>query len=165
MLYFLFLFLEPAVKTETNQNCPLPQYLPDPRDGSIYQLSNQGNLKKLPFTIPQLVANAPCRSSDGILYSGKKSDMWFLVDPRTGTREKVMGFGQVNENMKSQGTGALWTDSRSIYLGRTQYTVMMYDSLSKSKDAKPWNITFYDYASHTMAPEISSEYGKFEIVA
>lgn len=150
-------FSEPAVRTEANPNCPLPQYLPDPRDGSIYHI-NQGDVKKLPFTIPQLVANAPCRSSDGILYSGKKSDMWFLVDPKTGDREKVMGFGQINEKMKSQGTGALWTDSRSLFLGRTQYTVMMFDSLSKN--AKPWNITFYDYASLTMAPELSSEYGE-----
>lgn len=50
-----------------------------------------GGLKKLPYTIPQLVANAPCRSSDGILFSGKKSDTWFLIDPKTGQREKVLG--------------------------------------------------------------------------
>ena len=29
-------------------------------------------LKKLPFTIPELVAASPCKSSDGILYTGKK---------------------------------------------------------------------------------------------
>ena len=28
-------------------------------------------LKKLPFTIPELVTASPCRSSDGILYTGK----------------------------------------------------------------------------------------------
>lgn len=47
--------------------------------------------------------------------------------------------------------------SRSVYLGRTQYTVLMYDSLSKER-SKPWNITFYDYTSHTMDPEISQKY-------
>lgn len=31
------------------------------------------------------------QSSDGILYSGKKSDQWFLIDPKTGNREFVMG--------------------------------------------------------------------------
>lgn len=79
------------VNVPTNSDVPNPQYLPDPRDGSLYQLGDMGGLKKLPYTIPQLVASAPCRSSDGILYSGKKSDTWFLIDPKTGQREKVLG--------------------------------------------------------------------------
>lgn len=54
-------------------------------------------LKKLPFTIPQLVANAPCRSSDGILYTGKKIDTWFMIDPKTGLRKQVLG--KQNENV------------------------------------------------------------------
>lgn len=29
------------------------------------------HLQKLPFTIPELVQSAPCRSSDGILYTGE----------------------------------------------------------------------------------------------
>lgn len=49
----------------------LPLFLPDPRDGSIYLLGgSKETLKKLPFTIPQLVASSPCRSSDGVLYTG-----------------------------------------------------------------------------------------------
>jgi serine/threonine-protein kinase/endoribonuclease IRE1 len=49
-----------------------PLFLPDPKDGSLYVLgsSEREALKKLPFTIPQLVASSPCRSSDGILYTG-----------------------------------------------------------------------------------------------
>ena len=44
------------------------------RDGSIYMIGADPNepLKKLPFTIPELVAASPCKSSDGILYTGKK---------------------------------------------------------------------------------------------
>lgn len=129
-------------------------YLPDPRDGSLYQLGDMGNLKKMPYTIPQLVASAPCRSSDGILYSGKKKDTWFLIDPKTGKREKVVGFGA--DSKDSIG----WATSRAVYLGRTQYTVLMYDSRVKDRNSKPWNITFYDYSSHSMAPEVSSEYGR-----
>lgn len=34
----------------------------------------------------------------------------------------------------------------------------MYDSLAKDKNTKPWNVTFYDYSSHSMAPEISKNY-------
>lgn len=145
---------EPAIRAPPSSNgCPRPQFLPDPRDGSIYKLQGLGELTKLPYTIPQLVASAPCKSSDGILYSGKKKDTWFLIDPLTGRREKVLGFGiPPEENVESIG----WATTRSVYLGRTQYTVLMVDS--KSKDKKPWNITFYDYASHTMAPELSNDY-------
>ncbi|XP_061395116.1 serine/threonine-protein kinase/endoribonuclease IRE1-like [Musca vetustissima] len=114
-----------------------------------------GSLKKLPYTIPQLVANAPCRSSDGILYSGKKSDTWFIVDPKSGRREKV-GFDGSVDGGGSERIG--WATSRAIYLGRTQYTVMMFDSLNKNKNAKPWNITFYDYSSMATTPDISKDY-------
>lgn len=145
--------VDPAVKAPTYESNVSP-YLPDPRDGSLYQLGDMGSLKKLPYTIPQLVASAPCRSSDGILYSGKKKDTWFLIDPKTGKREKVVGFGA--DSKDSIG----WATSRAVYLGRTQYTVLMYDSRTKDKNTKPWNVTFFDYSSHSMAPEVSKEYGQ-----
>lgn len=112
-----------------------------------------GGLKKLPYTIPELVASAPCRSSDGILYSGRKSDVWYLVDPKTGRREHMLGFESSSKLDEPIG----WATSRYIYLGRTQYTVLMYDILSKN--AKPWNVTYFDYTSHIMTPEISQKYG------
>uniref|UniRef100_A0A336M6W9 non-specific serine/threonine protein kinase n=1 Tax=Culicoides sonorensis TaxID=179676 RepID=A0A336M6W9_CULSO len=144
---------EPAIKVPpTSAECPRPKFLPDPRDGSLYRLQGVSGLKKMPYTIPQLVASAPCKSSDGILYSGKKKDTWFLIDPVTGRREKVLGFGAPPEQTDSIG----WATKRAIYLGRTQYTVLMYDS--KGSDKKPWNVTFYDYASHSMAPELTNDY-------
>lgn len=147
---------EPAIRVPSLSDMN-PHYLPDPRDGSLYTYRNpEGGLKKLPYTIPQLVANAPCRSSDGILYSGKKSDDWFLIDPKTGKREKVLGFGTPLNWEKSESIG--WATSRSVYLGRTQYTVMMYDSVTSDRNSKPWNVTFFDYTSHTMAPELTQEY-------
>ncbi|KAH8292366.1 hypothetical protein KR054_009007 [Drosophila jambulina] len=148
---------DPPIVAEPQENLQVPHFLPDPRDGSIYQLGQMGSLKKLPYTIPQLVANAPCRSSDGILYSGKKSDTWYMVDPKTGRREKVMGFGDANMDGK-EGEQIGWATSRAIYLGRTQYTVMMFDSLAKDKNAKPWNITFYDYNALSAPPELAKEY-------
>lgn len=86
----------PSVKANTNINdYDSSVYLPDPVSGSIYKLQTDGDngneLKKLPYTIPQLVNKSPCKSSDGILYSGKKSDQWMLIDPKTGKREFVMG--------------------------------------------------------------------------
>ena len=48
-----------------------PAFLPDPKDGSLYAFGkNLEGLKKLPFTIPELIAASPCKSSDGILYTG-----------------------------------------------------------------------------------------------
>lgn len=50
-----------------------PAFLPDPNDGSLYVLGGKykEGLMKLPFTIPELVQSAPCRSSDGMLYTGQ----------------------------------------------------------------------------------------------
>lgn len=147
---------EPAIRVPSLSEMN-PHYLPDPRDGSLYTYRNsEGGLKKLPYTIPQLVASAPCRSNDGILYSGKKSDDWFLIDPKTGRREKVLGFGAPLDRDKADSIG--WATSRAVYLGRTQYTVMMYDSMASERNSKPWNVTFFDYTSHTMAPELTKEY-------
>lgn len=160
-LSHLTVLLDPPIRAEQQQNVHVPQYLPDPRDGSIYQLGDMGSLKKLPYTIPQLVANAPCRSSDGILYSGKKSDTWFIVDPKSGRREKVGFDGSVEGGGGGGGERIGWATTRAIYLGRTQYTVMMFDSLNKNKNAKPWNITFYDYSSMATTPDISKDYGEF----
>uniref|UniRef100_A0A182U6W6 Uncharacterized protein n=1 Tax=Anopheles melas TaxID=34690 RepID=A0A182U6W6_9DIPT len=153
---------EPAIRVPAPSDTSA-HYLPDPRDGSLYRMNGlEGGLKKLPYTIPQLVASAPCRSSDGILYSGKKSDVWFLIDPKTGQREKVLGFGGAPPQTASKdadGTDSIgWATSRAVYLGRTQYTVMMYDSLATDRNSKPWNVTFFDYSAHSMAPELTKEY-------
>jgi len=48
-----------------------PVFLPNPSDGSLYTFDVGEGVKKLPFTIPNLVNTAPCRSSDGrFLYTG-----------------------------------------------------------------------------------------------
>ena len=50
-----------------------PTFLPDPKDGSLYAYGGTTDgLKKLPFTIPELVTASPCRSTDGILYTGSR---------------------------------------------------------------------------------------------
>ena len=67
---------EPVVRSPYDSSNPvLPAFLPDPKDGSLYMIGNgmKEPLKKLPFTIPELVANSPCKSTDGILYTGKHS--------------------------------------------------------------------------------------------
>ena len=72
---------EPAVRAPHDPNkSVLPAFLPDPKDGSLYMLAGstgaagkgQQALKRLPWTIPELVAASPCKSTDGILYTGRK---------------------------------------------------------------------------------------------
>ncbi|XP_001607831.2 serine/threonine-protein kinase/endoribonuclease IRE1 isoform X1 [Nasonia vitripennis] len=141
---------EPAVKVphDTNQ-MSMPVFLPDPKDGSLYLFGPETEaLKKLPFTIPQLVASSPCRSSDGILYTGRKIDTWFSVDPKTGEREQLLGFS------KADNTCPIDTQN-AIYVGRTEYNIIMIDS--KRKDRK-WNVTFYDYSAAKMDNELVEDY-------
>ncbi|KAI4900566.1 hypothetical protein NFI96_026756, partial [Prochilodus magdalenae] len=114
-----------------------PAFLPDPNDGSLYSLGGKNNegLTKLPFTIPELVQASPCRSSDGILYTGKKQDVWYVVDLLTGEKQQTL---------TSSFAEMLCPSSSLLYLGRTEYTITMYDT--KNRELR-WNATYSDYAS------------------
>ncbi|CAG4980142.1 unnamed protein product [Colias eurytheme] len=151
---------EPAVKVPNQHANLMPQFLPDPRHGSLYMYGPRGDkqmLKKLPFTIPELVANAPCRSTDGILYTGKKSDTWFMLDPLTGSREHISGFdkSKIFKDEDVEDTCDL-DKKRSVYVARTEYNILMHDS--KNENHK-WNVTFFDYTSHDMGKEMLNDYG------
>ncbi|XP_032182836.1 serine/threonine-protein kinase/endoribonuclease IRE2 isoform X2 [Mustela erminea] len=117
-------------------------FLSDPADGSLYVLGTQKQqgLMRLPFTIPELVHASPCRSSDGVFYTGRKQDAWFVVDPESG---------------KTQMT--LTTEGPStprLYIGQTQYTVTMHDHRTP---ALRWNTTYRRYS----APPMDSLPGKY----
>ncbi|XP_049868992.1 serine/threonine-protein kinase/endoribonuclease ire-1 [Pectinophora gossypiella] len=150
---------EPVVKVPNQHANLMPQFLPDPRHGFLYMYGPRGDqqmLKKLPFTIPELVANAPCRSTDGILYTGKKSDTWFMLDPLTGTREHVSGFDK-STIFKNEADQTCDPDKkRGIYVARTEYNILMHDS---KNDNHKWNVTFFDYTSHAMGKEMLNDYG------
>ncbi|KAA0705229.1 Serine/threonine-protein kinase/endoribonuclease IRE1 [Triplophysa tibetana] len=113
-----------------------PAFLPDPNDGSLYSLGGKNNegLTKLPFTIPELVQASPCRSSDGILYMGKKQDIWYVVDLLTGEKQQTL---------TSSFAEMFCPSSSLLYLGRTEYTITMFDT--KSRELR-WNATYSDYA-------------------
>ncbi|XP_006624186.1 serine/threonine-protein kinase/endoribonuclease IRE1 isoform X1 [Apis dorsata] len=136
---------EPIVKVPVELGrTSMPMFLPDPKDGSLYVFGTETEaLKKLPFTIPQLVANSPCRSSDGILYTGRKIDTWFGIDPRTGQREQLLGFDKVKNTCPVEMQNA-------VFMGRTEYNIIMVDSKQKNRK---WNVTFYDYSATKMEPE------------
>ncbi|XP_053987934.1 serine/threonine-protein kinase/endoribonuclease IRE1 [Hylaeus volcanicus] len=136
---------EPIVKVPVDlSRASMPVFLPDPKDGSLYVFGTETEaLKKLPFTIPELVANSPCRSSDGILYTGRKIDTWFSVDPNTGQREQLLGFDKVKNTCPVEMQNA-------VFVGRTEYNIIMVDSKQKNRK---WNVTFYDYSAAKMEPE------------
>ncbi|XP_050691255.1 serine/threonine-protein kinase/endoribonuclease IRE1-like isoform X2 [Eriocheir sinensis] len=118
---------------------PIPQFFPNPQDGSLYRYTmsrGRDPLKKLPFTIPQLVANSPCRSSDGIFYLGKKVDSWVGIDPVTGEKQLVLGVDGVNRNCPKP-------SRNTVYFGRTLYNIILYEAATQNK----WNISFSEYAT------------------
>ncbi|XP_032242727.1 serine/threonine-protein kinase/endoribonuclease IRE1 [Nematostella vectensis] len=116
-------------------------FIPDPKDGSLYAFGNTlDGLKKLPFTIPELVRASPCRSNDGILYTGRKTDVWFAVDPDTGIKQQTLrldGTETVCPIMPNK--------AAPMFFGRTEYTITMYDHKTREKR---WNATFNDYSTH-----------------
>eukprot|EP00794_Sanderia_malayensis_P009072 gene9072-10040_t len=117
-------------------------FLPDPKDGSIYGFSGgnvQESLRKLPFTIPELVKASPCRSTDGTLYVGRKQDVWFAIDPETGQKRRELRMDGIG-NM----CPPIDQSNAPVYIGRTEYTVIMFDALTGEKR---WNVTFLDYSS------------------
>lgn len=114
-----------------------PGFLPDPNDGSLYVLGgkHKEGLMKLPFTIPELVQSAPCRSSDGILYTGKKQDVWFVVDPETGEKQT---------SLTTSSSESICPNTPLLYIGRTEYVVTMFDT--KTQELR-WNATYNDYSA------------------
>uniref|UniRef100_A0A3P8ZT95 non-specific serine/threonine protein kinase n=1 Tax=Esox lucius TaxID=8010 RepID=A0A3P8ZT95_ESOLU len=112
-------------------------FLPDPNDGSLYILGgkHKEGLMKLPFTIPELVQSSPCRSSDGILYTGKKQDVWFVVDPQTGEKQT---------SLSTSSSESICPNTPLLYIGRTEYMITMYDT--KTQELR-WNATYNDYSA------------------
>uniref|UniRef100_A0A8C6M0Y5 Serine/threonine-protein kinase/endoribonuclease IRE1 n=1 Tax=Nothobranchius furzeri TaxID=105023 RepID=A0A8C6M0Y5_NOTFU len=113
-------------------------FLPDPNDGSLYVLGgkHKEGLMKLPFTIPELVQSAPCRSSDGVLYTGKKHDAWFVVDPETGEKQT---------SLTTSSSESICPNTPLLYIGRTEYMLTMFDT--KTQELR-WNATYNDYSAH-----------------
>ncbi|XP_046408900.1 serine/threonine-protein kinase/endoribonuclease IRE1 [Ischnura elegans] len=148
---------EPAVKAPIDyENEVIPQFLPDPKDGSLYVLSGDiDELEKFPFTLPQLVANSPCRGSDGMLYTGKKVDTWFSIDPVSGIKLNSMGFG-------SEDKMCLPSNEDSLFIGRTEYSIMMFNAKHKQRK---WNVTFVDYSADPMNEEALKNYGFLHFAA
>uniref|UniRef100_A0A6Q2X0L7 Serine/threonine-protein kinase/endoribonuclease IRE1 n=1 Tax=Esox lucius TaxID=8010 RepID=A0A6Q2X0L7_ESOLU len=93
-------------------------FLPDPNDGSLYSLGG--------------------KNSEGLTVrerNRKKQDLWYVVDLLTGEKQQTL---------TSSFAEMLCPSSSLLYLGRTEYTITMYDT--KSRELR-WNATYFDYAS------------------
>ncbi|VDK44661.1 unnamed protein product [Anisakis simplex] len=125
-------------------------FLPDPQDGSLYMLRD-GQLKKLPFSIPQLVSASPCRSNDGVLYAGSKKDVWFGLNALTGAKEEELSQSSVRRQCPA-------SSDKTIFIGRSEYHLSMFDA---ENHMRRWNATFTDYSSHLLPADISYPYQHF----
>ena len=146
---------EPVVRSPYDSSKPvLPAFLPDPKDGSIYMIGRgmKEPLKKLPFTIPELVSASPCKSSDGILYTGKKVDTWFSVDRFTGSKQGSLTF---NGCIEGKDNSCPNLGPSNFLVGRTEYNIMMYDSRA---EGRKWNISYFDYTSNIPASDASKQH-------
>ncbi|MFH4974157.1 hypothetical protein AB6A40_000866 [Gnathostoma spinigerum] len=125
-------------------------FIPDPKDGSLYLLRD-GNLKKLPYSIPQLVASSPCRTTDGVMYAGSKRDVWLGLNPETGIKVEELSETAVPQKCPVN-------KENTIFIGRSEYHLSMFDLSNRSRK---WNATFNDYSSHLLPADVSYPYQHF----
>lgn len=145
---------KPAVKVVMKTKPVVgPLFFPDPRDGSLYLLNTEekNGLAKLPFSIQQLVADSPTKTSDGIFYLGKKMDSWLSINPLTGEKKELFSTEEFEKICPVQKT-----NSNFLFLGRTEYNLALFDSL---KNSHSWNITFSDYSARPLSNDQLINYG------
>ncbi|KAG1703698.1 Serine/threonine-protein kinase/endoribonuclease IRE1 [Nymphon striatum] len=125
-------------------------YLPDPTDGSLYLFvhsKNQYSLKKVSSNIRELVYKSPIRNADGILYTGRKIDVWYAINAETGVVQETLSMSDEDKFCP--------TSPHAVYIGRTEYQIIIFDSKSKQKRL---NFTFYDYSAN-VASDSFETYG------
>uniref|UniRef100_A0A915PSY5 Uncharacterized protein n=1 Tax=Setaria digitata TaxID=48799 RepID=A0A915PSY5_9BILA len=125
-------------------------FIPDPQDGGLYMLKD-GQLKKLPYSIPQLVSASPCRTADGVLYAGSKKDVWLEIDS-----DKGMKMGELSQSQTDRQCPL--NKNTTILIGRSEYKLTMMDP--ENRDRR-WNATFTDYSSHLLPADPSYPYQHF----
>ncbi|VIO94647.1 PQQ enzyme repeat family protein [Brugia malayi] len=125
-------------------------FIPDPQDGGLYILKD-GQLKKLPYSIPQLVAASPCRTMDGVLYAGSKKDVWLEIDSTKGIKLGELSQSQTNSQCPLN-------KNTSILIGRSEYKLTMVDP--ENRDRR-WNATYTDYSNHLLPADPSYPFQHF----
>ena len=85
-----------------------------------------------------------------MFYIGKKEDTWFAIDPQSGQKMQTLSHDSATVCPTPKGN--------SIYIGRTEYTVTMFDSKTGERR---WNATFMDYSSHVATDFKDYDYRHF----
>ena len=67
------------------------------------------------------------------------TDQWLAIDYRNGFKLDTL----TAETLSSKISVA---DENIVFIGRTQYTISMFDMMSRKK---VFNLTFYDYSTHS----------------
>jgi serine/threonine-protein kinase/endoribonuclease IRE1 len=159
---------EPLVRHPTRENVSDDEIsesllLTDPKDGSLYLLSRpaepgsqeseQEALKKMPFTMKEVVSISPCHSSDGLLYMGRKVDSWLMIHSKTG--QKVDVLDTESSTCKRESASKISPNEPAIFLTKSMYQLSIYDAKTR---IKKWNITLVDYSSSASMHASKSPY-------
>uniref|UniRef100_A0A8C5CJ07 non-specific serine/threonine protein kinase n=1 Tax=Gadus morhua TaxID=8049 RepID=A0A8C5CJ07_GADMO len=69
------------------------------------------------------------------LLTGKKQDVWFVVDPETGEKQT---------SLTTSSSESICPNTPLLYIGRTEYMITMFDT--KTQELR-WNATYNDYSA------------------
>jgi serine/threonine-protein kinase/endoribonuclease IRE1 len=117
-----------------------PYFLIDPRYGHLYMNLNQRDrIKKFPYTIAELVNTSPSKTLDGLLFTGDKNDEWLTIDYRNGLNLDTLTSKEYTSKIPT-------SDEKILYLGRTKYTISMFDMNTRKK---LFNLSYFDYSTHS----------------
>ncbi|KAI9269455.1 kinase-like domain-containing protein [Helicostylum pulchrum] len=112
-------------------------YIIEPQDGgSLYIYGDGRPLEKLPFSVKEIVNNSPFRTPDGTTYIGRKNTLMIEIDPRNGKILQQIDLNKADNQYRM----ATQYPPRTIFLGRNEYKVAIYDS-----NKKWWNVTYSEY--------------------
>lgn len=174
-------------KSSQTLNFVDPLLLPDPKDGSLYlyngffikNTKTNGNqnkskpkdqeqlfaeeqrdiLEKMPFTINELISSSPCRSSTGLLYTGKKSDEWLIVDALSGKKVETLSadtpFCPREDAFSKKENHSDVPKENLLMIGKTRFHLNIFNLNSRKKH---WNLTVIDYSSTAAITITQSDY-------
>lgn len=131
-------------KTFNDNGC----FFIDPRFGYLYIHSDKRDeIKTFPYTIAELVNTSPSKTVDGLLFAGDKSDEWVAIDYENGLNLGTL----TSETYASRISDS---DEKILYIGRTKYTVTIFDMNSRTKI---FNISYFDYSDDSIFKENNDE--------
>lgn len=117
-------------------------------------------LEKMPFTINELISSSPCRSSTGLLYTGKKSDEWLIVDALSGRKIETLSADspfcpREDAFSKKENHSEHVPKENLLMIGKTKFHLNIFNLNSRKKH---WNLTVIDYSSTAAIVISQSDY-------